>query len=132
MVATPSSPEPDVWRDVEWLGNSREVVRGWSKAVKCLVGDDLTVVQLGGYPDGCEPLSDVEKDVHAIRIRSGKEQFRVLWIAKLDDDIIYVLHAFHKKSKKGIATPESHKRLARQRLREQRALIARNKLQRGA
>ncbi len=108
---------PAVFRKIEWMGKSNDVVRGWSKQVRCEVGDDLAVVQLGGYPEGCEPLTDVGRDVHAIRIRSGKEHYRVLWIAKLDDKI-YVLHAFHKKAKKGIATPDREKKLAAQRLRE--------------
>jgi phage-related protein len=93
------------FRQVDWLGDSRKTVKGWPKKVRSDVGDDLAVVQLGQYPDGCEPLSDVGKDVHAIRVRVGKEQYRVLWIAKLSD-VIYVLHAFHKKSKSGIATPD--------------------------
>ncbi len=95
-------------RDIEWLGDSRKRVRAWPKEVRVQAGSDLTVVQLGEYPAGCEPLPDVGAGVHAIRIRSGKEHYRVLWIATLSE-VIYVLHAFHKKSKKGIATPQQDK-----------------------
>lgn len=84
--------------------------------MKVKVGDDLTVVQLGEFPDGCEPLKDIGSNVHALRIKDGKEQYRVIWIAKLEE-AVYVLHAFHKKAKKGIATPDADKQVAKDRLR---------------
>jgi len=34
--------------------------------------------------------------------------------------VVYVLHAFQKKSKKGIATPQSHIQLIEQRLKKAR------------
>jgi phage-related protein len=110
-------------KPIEWCGNSRKIVRSWPKAVKEMVGEDLTVLQLGEYPPGCEALSDVGSDVHCIRVRSGKEQYRVIWLAKMENSV-YVLHAFHKKSKKGIETPKHEKDVAKQRLKELKADIA--------
>jgi phage-related protein len=119
--------KPDVsalaWTPVEWLGDSRDRVRNWPKDVKCSVGDDLAVVQLGEYPHGCEPLPDVGKDVHCIRVRSGKEQYRVVWLAKIEATV-YVLHAFHKKSKRGIETPKHEKEIAKDRLKALKIEIA--------
>jgi phage-related protein len=125
MVIT-TEKDSVIWRNVEWLGDSRKVVRGWPKTVKSRVGDDLAVVQLGEYPDGCEALPDIGANVHAIRLRSGKEQYRVLWIAKLDESV-YVIHAFHKKSKSGIATPKKEKELAKERLKGLKASLAKER-----
>jgi phage-related protein len=110
-------------KPIEWRGNSRKIVRSWPKAVKEMVGEDLTVIQLGQYPADCEALSDVGKDVHCIRVRSGKEHYRVIWLAKIEN-AVYVLHAFHKKSKHGIETPKHEKDVAEQRLTELKAEIA--------
>jgi phage-related protein len=110
-------------KPIEWRGNSRKIVRGWPKAVKELVGDDLTVIQLGEYPPQCEALPDVGKDVHCVRARSGKEQYRVIWLAKIEN-CVYVLHAFHKKSKQGIETPKHEKNVAEQRLKDLTAELA--------
>ncbi len=115
------TPKPDIgspgMKPVEWLGNSRKTVRSWPKTVKEMVGEDLTVVQLGQYPAGCEGLPEVGKDVHCIRVRSGKEHYRVIWLAKIEN-CVYVLHAFHEKSKHGIETPKQEKELAARRLKD--------------
>lgn len=111
-------------KPVEWLGDSRKKVRSWPKAVREMVGDDLTIVQLGQYPAGCEALPDVGKDVHCIRVRSGKEHYRLIWLAKIES-AVYVLHAFHKKSKQGIETPKQEKELAARRLTNLQTEIAR-------
>jgi phage-related protein len=44
--------------------------------------------------------------VQEIRISRNKEAYRAIYVTKLADSV-YVLHAFHKKAKKGIATPPS-------------------------
>jgi phage-related protein len=41
--------------------------------------------------------------------------FRAVYTVRFQD-AIYVLHAFHKKSKKGIATPQKEVELLKQRL----------------
>jgi phage-related protein len=116
-------------KPIEWRGNSRKIVRSWPKAVKEMVGEDLTFIQLGQYPVECEALSDVGKDVHCIRARLGKEQYRVIWLAKIENSV-YVLHAFHKKSKQGIETPKHEKDIAEQRLKDLKAEIAQRPNQR--
>ena len=102
-------------RPVEFLGDSLKVVTSWPLQVKKSAGDDLAIVQYGGYPAGCEALPDIGAHVHAIRVRHDKEQYRVIWIAQLCETI-FVLHAFHKKSKRGKETPKSDKDLAKDRL----------------
>lgn len=110
-------------KSVEWLGDSLKVVKSWPAAARKLAGTDLYAVQLGEYPDGCEKLQQVGPDVHAIRVRSGKEQYRVVWLAKVDE-AVFVLHAFHKKSKQGKANPQDDIETARARLSEARTRIA--------
>lgn len=44
-----------------------------------------------------------------------RETFRAVYTVRFQD-AIYVLHAFHKKSKKGIATPQKEMELVKQRL----------------
>lgn len=59
----------------------------------------------------------VGRGVQEIRIAYSKEAYRVIYVATLGDRI-YVLHAFHKKSKAGIATPQEELELAGKRYRE--------------
>lgn len=61
--------------------------------------------------------------VQEIRIAYSKEAYRVIYVARLADRI-YVLHAFHKKAKKGIATPKEELDLREQALQRARESAA--------
>ena len=50
-------------------------------------------------------MATVGAGVREIRIRDEAGAFRVLYVAHIGD-AVFVLHAFQKKSKKGIATPQ--------------------------
>ena len=62
-------------------------------------------------------LIPIGPGVQEIRIPYDKEAYRVIYVARLAD-CIYVLHAFHKKAKKGIATPKEEIDLASKRYKE--------------
>jgi len=61
--------------------------------------------------------SGIGRSVQEIRIVYSKEAYRVIYVARLAD-CIYVLHAFHKKATKGIATPKEELDLASKRYKE--------------
>lgn len=104
-------------KDVKWRGNSQTRARGWPKAVKLKLGNELTRVQLGANPVHGESLNDIGAGAQCIRIAENKEAYRVVYVASLGE-YVYVLHAFHKKSKKGIATPKEEKDIAKKRYKE--------------
>jgi phage-related protein len=55
--------------------------------------------------------------VQEIRIAHSREAFRVIYVA-IFRECVYVLHAFHKKSKTGAETPPEELDLAEKRYRE--------------
>jgi phage-related protein len=61
-------------------------------------------------------LAQIGKGVQEIRIADNKETYGVIYVASIGTRI-YVLHAFHKKSKQGIETPQTDIDLARRRYR---------------
>jgi phage-related protein len=75
------------------------------------------LAQLGLQPRDGKWLTDIGPGVQEIRIAYSKEAYRVIYVARLADRI-YVLHAFHKKAKKGIATPKEELDLASKRYKE--------------
>jgi phage-related protein len=85
-------------KEIRWQGDSRKVAHRFPKGARNALGKELTRVQ-------------------EIRIPYDKEAYRVIYVAKLAD-CIYVLHAFHKKAKKGIATPKEEIDLASKRYKE--------------
>ncbi len=73
-------------------------------------------MQLGVNPKHGKSLPQVGRGVREIRIADNKEADRVIYVASIGTRI-YVLHAFHKKSKQGIETPPKEIDLARRRYR---------------
>jgi phage-related protein len=105
-------------KPLEWLGDSLDVTSAFPLEVKQSIGHALHLAQIG------------EKAIHA-RPMQGFSGAGVLEIVEDDDGntyravytvkfrgIVFVLHAFQKKSTKGIATPKRHVDLIKQRLKE--------------
>ena len=78
-------------------------------------------MQYGGMPKDAKPLRGIGSRVIEIAIRHGGEAYRTVVALRLGRNI-YVLHAFQKKSKKGIATPKQDVDLIKQRYREAKEL----------
>jgi phage-related protein len=112
---------PPGLRPVIWLGNSKTNLMDFPKGAQKLIGDELQLIQFGGMPKDAKPFKGVGSGVYEIALRYATEAYRVVLVVKLGDKI-YVLHAFHKKSKKGIATPQSDVELIKKRYMEAQEL----------
>lgn len=85
-------------KSLKWLGRSREIVRGFVKAVRSEIGYQLYRAQQGLMPTDYKPMTSIGKGVLEIRLHRPHEH-RVIYMAKLKDKI-YILHAFEKKTQK--------------------------------
>lgn len=110
------NPEPPL-RDIRWLGDSRKVTHRFPKGARLILGKELTRIQMGMQPRDGDWLSNVGRGVQEIRIKYSKNAYRVIYVTMLAE-CIFVLHAFQKKSKIGIATPQEEIDLAHKRYRE--------------
>jgi phage-related protein len=79
-------------------------------------------------PANAKSLKGFGSGVLEIRDNFEGDTFRAVYTVRLEG-VLDVLHAFQKKSTKGIATPQRHLDLIRQRLREAETL---HKAMRGA
>ena len=79
------------------------------------VFDALTIAAEGGKSDKAKPFMGVDGGVFEIALRYRGDAFRALYAVKIDADI-WVIHAFQKKSKSGIKTPQMEVVLIRKRL----------------
>jgi phage-related protein len=98
-------PKPLVLRPVVWLGNSKKNLRDFPDGAQKLLGDELQLIQFGGMPKDAKPFKGVASGVLEIALRYASDAYRVVLALQIDRRI-YVLHAFQKKSKKGIQTPK--------------------------
>jgi len=108
---------PLALKDIRWLGDSQKLAHRFPKGARLILGKELTRIQLGLQPRDAKWLTSVGRGAQEIRIAYSKEAYRVIYVATLGDRV-YVLHAFHKKSKAGIATPQEELELASKRYRE--------------
>ena len=113
--------KPPVLRPVIWMGNSKKNLRDFPEGVQKLLGDELQLIQFGGMPKDAKPFRGVGSGVLEIALRYASDAYRVV-VAIQASRRIYVLHAFQKKSKKGIETPKRDIDLIRQRYREAQEL----------
>jgi len=102
-------------KPIDWVGTSRKDLKSFSEPVQQEFGYKLYMVQLGEKPEAAKPLSGMP-GVMEIVTRYDTDTYRTVYVTKLKH-AIYVLHAFKKKSKKGIKTPKQEIDLIKQRLR---------------
>jgi phage-related protein len=102
-------------KPIIWLGNSLKNVRGFPAAVKDEIGFALYQAQLGHKHINAKPLKGFGPGVLEIVSDFHSDTYRAVYTARVEN-MIYVLHAFQKKSKRGIATPKPEIELVRQRL----------------
>jgi phage-related protein len=85
-------------KPIAWLGDTKEMLSAFPKAVREDFGHQLWLVQEGDQPDDWKPMATVGAGVTEIRVHH-KSEYRVLYVAKFTE-AIYVLHAFMKKTQR--------------------------------
>jgi phage-related protein len=98
-----------------WMGDSLETVRSFPPAVKDEIGFALYQAQTGNKHVNAKPLKGLGPGVLEVVSDYRGDTFRAVYTVRLANKV-YVLHAFQKKSKRGIATPGADIDLVRHRL----------------
>jgi len=95
--------DDDDIKPVVWVGDAREQVQSFPKAVKADIGAALYDVQKGKKPPKAKPFKGVASGVLEIVTRFETDTYRTVYAVKIGRRV-YVLHAFQKKSPKGRQT----------------------------
>ncbi len=105
-------------KSVYWVGSARSDLREFPDAVKTDVGFGLWVAQRGGKPTQAKVLKGIVSGSGVLELveRHDGDTYRVVYTVRFKE-AVYVLHAFQKKSKRGIKTPKHDVDLIRERLR---------------
>jgi phage-related protein len=103
-------------KPVDWVGSSYKDFRAFPDAVQDVMGFALYQAQIGQIHTSTKPLKGFGgAAVLEIVDDHRGDTYRAVYTVKFDR-AIYVLHAFQKKSKKGIKTSQEDIQLIRQRL----------------
>jgi len=115
--------KPASRKPVVWMGDSLVVLRAFPKAVQEEIGYALYKAQVGEKHERAKPLKGFGSGVLEVVSDHRGDTFRAVYTVRLAGKV-YVLHAFQKKSKRGIATPRSELSLVQQRLKRAMELHA--------
>ena len=99
------------------MGDSRRNIREFPSDVQKTVGYALQLVQAGETPLQAKPFKGVGSGVYEIVKRYDTDTYRAVYAVKIGEKV-YVLHAFQKKSKQGIKTPQADVDLIKQRYKD--------------
>jgi phage-related protein len=102
-----------------WLADTRASLKSFPVGVQDDVGYALYAAQLGEASPKAKPLHGLGGGVMEIAANDEGGTWRAVYTVSIGE-AIYVIHAFQKKSKAGIATPKSEMELIRQRLQQLR------------
>ena len=108
---------PQSERPLIWVGSSRRDLRAFPRQVRRDIGQALYAAQKGETDPAAKPLKGFGgRFVVEIIADHAGDTWRAVYTVRFPE-AIYVLHAFQKKSKRGISTPKKdidliHRRLA--------------------
>ena len=94
-------------KPVKWIGSSKEDLSTFPVDVKLRVGGALWDAQIGLKSPWAKPLKGFGgAGVLEIVAHAEGNAFRTAYTVRFAE-AVYVLHAFQKKSRRGIATPKA-------------------------
>ena len=107
-----------ILKPLVWVGASRKDFRAFPDEVKSEMGYAFFLAECGGRHRKAKTFRGTG-DAGVVEIVEDHrgDTFRAVYTVRFTSGV-YVLHAFQKKSKKGIETPKADIRLIEQRLRE--------------
>ncbi len=99
--------EPPTLKPLEWVGASKDELAAFPGPARREAGYALYLAQMGMKAIKAKPLKGFgSAGVLEIVADHDGNAFRAVYTVKFDK-AVYVLHAFQKKSKKGVATPKA-------------------------
>ena len=105
-------------RPLVWVGSSRRDLAAFPRPVKRDIGVALFAAQQGETDPAARPMKGFGgASVVEIVADHRSDTWRAVYTVRFAE-AVYVLHAFQKKSKRGIATPQSDLDLIKRRLAE--------------
>lgn len=106
----------DALKPVRWVGTSLKDLRSFPAPVRSEIGQALFTAQQGRMDPAAKPLKGFggASMLEIVTLHEGNT-WRTVYTVRFHD-AIYVLHAFQKKSTRGISTPAREIELVRRRL----------------
>ncbi|MBM9538153.1 type II toxin-antitoxin system RelE/ParE family toxin [Desulfobulbus alkaliphilus] len=102
-------------RPISWIKAARRDFEEFPEAVQENMLSALTIAAEGTKSDKAKPFKGIDGGVFEIALKHRGDAFRLIYAVKIGTDV-WVIHAFQKKSKTGIKTPQMDVDTIRERL----------------
>ena len=103
-------------KPLDWVGSSKRDFLAFPPQVKDEMGAALGVAQFGGKHPSAKPWKGQGPGIFEIVEDDSGDTYRAIYVVRFRE-VVYVLHAFQKKSPKGIKTARPDVELVARRLR---------------
>lgn len=102
-----------------WIGSAKRDLLRFPEAVKDEIGIALSVAQFGGKHPKAKPWKGEGPGVLEVAEDYRGDTYRAVYTIRFEG-VVYALHAFQKKSPKGIKTAQGDVEVVQQRLKAAR------------
>jgi phage-related protein len=104
-------------RPLLWVASSKRDYRQFPARVQDNFGFELFLAQTGQHPPSAKPLKGLGSGTVELVEDFDGDSYRAVYTVRFGE-AVYVLHAFKKKSKRGIKTPQGDIDLVKRRLKD--------------
>ena len=109
-------------RPISWIKAALKEFETFPEGARSICLAALTIAAEGGKVDIAKPMQGFGSGVFEIALPFRGDAFRVVYAVQLAEEI-WVVHAFQKKSTRGIKTPQLEIDLIRDRLKRLREML---------
>lgn len=109
-------------RPISWINAALKEFESFPPQAQSICLSALTIAAEGAKADVAKPMKGMGSGVFEIALPHEGNAFRVVYAVQLGEDI-WVIHAFQKKSKQGVKTPQREINLIRDRLKELKEVL---------
>lgn len=109
-------------RPVSWIRAALKEFQTFPEGAQSVCLTALTIAAEGGKTDIAKPMHGMGPGLFEIALPFRGDAFRVVYAVQLGEEI-WVVHAFQKKSKRGIKTPKREIDLIKERLQRLREML---------
>lgn len=109
-------------RPISWIKAALKDFEKFPQGAKAICLAALTIAAEGGKADIAKPLHGIGSGVFEIALPFRGDAFRVVYAVQIGEEL-WVIHAFQKKSTRGIKTPKHEIELVKDRLKRLKEML---------
>ncbi|MDQ7018743.1 MAG: type II toxin-antitoxin system RelE/ParE family toxin [Robiginitomaculum sp.] len=102
-------------KETAWIKAAHKEFYKFPPKVQARMLDALAIASFGSKADIAKSMKGLGSGIFEIALPYQRDAFRVIYAVQIGD-VLWVVHAFKKKSKRGIATPKQDIDLIKTRL----------------